>query len=126
MVLGYAASILAVKQNNETGDRKVTNIMYSLCLAEILIIAMLSIFWIISLVYRKCNGINICAATVVVMVPIAVTIMLGFYIGYDALIIYRYKNNEDLTNSDLVFSKVYIALFTIMLFTASKKDKKLQ
>jgi hypothetical protein len=120
MVLGYSAAILVVKNDNETGDRKVTDVMYKLCLAEILMLIIAFIYTIFKM-NTACRGNITCTVTAAITFLVAFSLTWGLSIGYDALIISRYKNKEELNDKDLVFSKVYIVIFTIFIYIMMKK-----
>jgi hypothetical protein len=112
MVLGYAASILAVKQNNETGDRKVTNIMYSLCLAEIIIVAIITLF-AIYFIYKNCDD-QTCI-TKYLEVLVLVLLSSWMFTVYDVLIIYKYLNNESLADAAIFYSKAYVTIISFLI-----------
>jgi hypothetical protein len=119
-MLGFISSILAVHNDNKDGDRKVSKLMHDLCLAEVSIISFVVFTCIMYFIYIKCYSNYICAVTTFVTILTVSAVVTGFFVAYDGLLMYRYNNNQSLTNSDLIFSKVYIAIYTLMLLVSGK------
>jgi uncharacterized membrane protein len=116
LILGYISTNRAVYNDNTSGDRKVSKQMYNLCLVNICITVITILSFIIRKISTDCNNI-ICAVIYFVYILIITTLIFGVNIGYAALIIHRYNNNQSLTDGDLEFSKILGTIYIVIIPT---------